>query len=220
MSNQLFIEKLEGLRQEEKYEEAIELANKLICKDPSFAQAYEELGDVFLCQKELTKAEKALLYAVKLDPTSTNAHYLLGFCYGASGRYEESVASLKVADGLWPNNPEVLRCLGWSIFQVSAGKRKEGIEVLERAVALRPMDVLTMTDLGVCYLTDRQFEPATSILTEALKLSPDDERIKEALENAEFFKIQFQKLDQRDYGLLPPREIFEGPPPEDLATTL
>jgi len=50
-----------------------------------------------------------------------------------------------------PNNPEVLRNLGWAYTMM--GDIKKGIILLQRALNIAPEDELIMEDLGVALLT-------------------------------------------------------------------
>ena len=175
-----------------RHDEAIALANKMILMDLDYVEAYEEIGDNYLSLREYDKASKALNYALKLRPTSANALYLLGFLYSSTGDFERSVETLEIADQVQPHHPEILRCLGWSIFH--GGDRKKGLVILERARAMAPTDTLILCDLAVCYLNDRQFGPTIALLEEALRLEPQNEKAKDCLETAKFFKNEFEKL--------------------------
>lgn len=186
------LKEADQLKLKGRHKEAIGLANKMLMSDLNYVEAYEELGDNFLSLREYDKAEKALNHALKLKPSSPNALYLMGFLYSSLGDFEKSVETLEKANQVQPHHPEILRCLGWSIFH--NGDRERGLLILERAKAMAPTDTLIMCDLAVCYLNDRQFERTISILNEALKLEPDNEKAKDCLETAKFFKHEFEKL--------------------------
>jgi tetratricopeptide (TPR) repeat protein len=177
-----------------RHDEAISLANRMLLMDLDYVEAYEEIGDNFLSLREYDKAKKALKHALKLKPTSPNALYLLGFLYSSVGEFDRSVETLETANNVQPHHPEILRCLGWSIFH--GGDRKRGLVILERARAMAPQDTLIMCDLAVCYLNDKQFEQTISILELALRIDPQNEKAKDCLETAKFFKREFQKLNE------------------------
>ena len=99
---------------------------------------------------------------------------------------------LEKADDIQPNHPEILRCLGWSVFHL--GQRKRGLIILERALAMTPADCLIMCDLAVCYLNERDFNKTVNLLRRALALEPDNQKAKECLETAIFFQREYGKL--------------------------
>ncbi len=194
MSLDELLKKADALKLAGNHEEAIALANKMVISDLDYVEAYEELGDNYLSLREYEKSMKALKYALKLKPTSANALYLLGFLYSSIGDFEKSVQTLESANKVQPHHPEILRCLGWSIFH--GGDRKRGLIMLERARAIAPTDTLVICDLAVCYLNDREFNRTIELLEYALKLEPDNEKAKDCLETAKFFKREFMKLEE------------------------
>ena len=186
------LQKADQLKLNGHHDEAIALANKMLLTDLDYVEAYEELGDNFLSLREFDKAKKALKHAIKLNPRSPNALYLLGFLYSSTGEFDRSVETLETANRVQPHHPEILRCLCWSIFH--GGERKRGLVILERALAMAAQDTLIMCDLAVCYLNDRQFKRTIELLETALRLEPDNEKAKDCLETAKFFKHEFEKL--------------------------
>ncbi len=174
------------------HQEAIKICEKILFNDLNCIEAYEEIGDNYLSLREYPKAEKALKRALNLKPSSANANYLLGFVYSATGQFKESVDFLEKADQTQSNHPEILRCLGWSIFHL--GQRKRGIIILERALTMAPRDCLIICDLGVCYLNDRVFDRSIHLFSKALEIEPQNEKARECLNTAKFFANEYQKL--------------------------
>jgi len=172
--------------------EAIRICEKILATDLDIEQAYEEIGDNFLSMREYDKAEKALIQALRLNPASANAHYLIGFAFSATGKWTDSIEHLETADRLQVNHPEILRCLGWSIFH--SGEKKQGLVLLERALNLSPRDPLILSDLGICYLNDKDFDRANMLFRKVLEIEPDNEKIKECLYAVKFFKSEFKKF--------------------------
>lgn len=126
-------------KMEGKHEEAIKICEKILNYDLECVEALEEIGDNFLSLREYAKARKALERALKLDPMSANSNYLLGFTHSALGNWKQSVDLLERADEIQSNHPEILRCLGWSVFHY--GQRKRGLIILERAVTMAPQEI-------------------------------------------------------------------------------
>lgn len=172
--------------------EAIKICERVLHADLDSDEAFEEIGDNYLSMREYGKAKKALIQALRINPGSANAHYLIGFAHSALGTWRDSIEHLETADRLQPNHPEILRCLGWSIFH--SGEKKHGLVILERALNLSPRDPLILSDLGICYLNDKDFERAQNLFNTVLEIEPDNDKIKECLYAVKFFKSEFKKL--------------------------
>jgi len=183
------LENVEQLKLAGKHEESIKEATKLLVDDPDCVAALEELADNYVSLNDFSKAKKASERALLLYNDSYTAHYILGFI--ASSQQAWSVASkeLTVANNLRSNNPEILRCLGWALFNNE--QRTKGIVVLERALNIDPENSLTLCDLGICYLQTKNFEKSTELLRKACELDPNNKRARECYDAAINFSERF-----------------------------
>ncbi len=129
------------------------------------------------------RAETAAKQAVGMDPESYTGEYILGFLRSRGEQWKEAIMHLRKANQLKSNNAEILRCLGWAIF--NGGERAQGIVTLERALNLDSDSPLTLCDLGVAYLQVQNFVKARALFRRALDLEPDNQRAKECMEAAE-----------------------------------
>ncbi|PKL37075.1 hypothetical protein CVV38_04290 [Candidatus Peregrinibacteria bacterium HGW-Peregrinibacteria-1] len=189
------IEEADLLKSDGKHQEAILLCEQILKTDLECVEAFEEIGDNYLSLREYGKAEKALIQAIKLNTNSANAHYLLGFVYSCTGQWSSSVALLETANDLYPNHPEILRCLGWSLYH--HGERPKGIILLERSHQLASSDPLILNDLGVCYLNEKNFEKAGHLFKKALQFDPTNNKAKECLNAVNFFRREFDKMKKQ-----------------------
>jgi len=190
------IEEADKKKNEGKHMEAIKLCERILTKDLNCTEAYEEIGDNYLSMRKYDKAEKALKHAIKLNKSSANANYLLGFVHSCTGKWKESVDHLEKADALYPNHPEILRCLGWSMYH--NGERKRGVILLERSLFLAPNDPLILNDLGVCYLNEKNFERSGQLFKKTLQIEPSNQKAKECLNAVKFFEREFDKLKKKN----------------------
>lgn len=186
------IEEADKLKSQGKHLEAIRLCERILADDLGNTEAYEEIGDNYLSLRQYDKAEKALKQALKHNRSSANANYLLGFVHSCTGAWQESVDLLEKADRLYPNHPEILRCLGWSMYH--NGERKRGVVLLERSLFLAPHDPLILNDLGVCYLNEKNFNRAAELFKKTLQIEPNNQKAKECLNAVRFFEREFDKL--------------------------
>ncbi len=163
---------------------AIQTLHQVIVAVPECTEAYEELGDNFLSLRKLSEAEKAISQALKINSCSANAHYLLGFLYSLEQKWQKSIEELQRADQLLPNHPEILRCLGWSVY--NGNRSAQGIAVLERSEALSPADPNILCDLGVCYLNSALFTKAKETFERVIRIAPHSDQ---ATECARFLEL-------------------------------
>lgn len=189
------IEEADQLKNDGKHTEAILICEKVLTDNLNCTEAYEEIGDNYLSLREYEKSQKALKQAVKLNPGSANAHYLLGFVHSCTGDFSMSVELLEVADELYPNHPEILRCLGWSMYHDK--QKPRGVVLLERALFLAPHDPLILNDLGVCHLNEKNFERASELFKKTLTIEPNNDKAKECLNAVSFFKREYDKLKRK-----------------------
>jgi len=193
---ELLIREADKKKMKGEHSEAIKICEKILNQDLDCTEAYEEIGDNYLSMRQYEKAKKALSHALKINPKSANANYLLGFVYSAIGNWNISNEYLEKADEIEPNHPEILRCLGWSTFH--EGQRKRGIILLERALNLAPHDTLILSDLGICHLNDKNFERASYLFKKVLDMEPHNEKARECLNAARFFQKEFKKFREKN----------------------
>lgn len=174
------LEEAERLKLNCRHEESIELLEDLLSDDPANVAALEELADNELSMERYERAVKAAKQAIALDADSYMGHYIWGFSLSLQENWETAHLELQKANEIRPNNPEILRCLGWVLFNME--KRVQGIVTLERSLNLDPENTLSLCDLGVCYLHVKNFKKASSIFDYVLSLDPDNERARQCAE--------------------------------------
>lgn len=172
------LQKAEELKIQGQNEDAIKIIEKIITEDPACFEAFEEIGDNYIALKKYNHARKALKQAIKINPKASNAHYLLGFLYSLEQQWDDSVAELAKADQLFPNHPEILRCLGWSHYNQNR-QSQQGVALLERSKNLCPEDPNILCDLGVCYMNSQQFSKAIPLFEKVIALNPNSEQAAE-----------------------------------------
>lgn len=190
------LEKAEQLKLAGNYEEALAILEQLLLEDPENVPALEEIADNELSLERYDRAETAAHSAIALDGDSYTAHYILGFIRSRDEKWEEAIKHLRESNAIKSNNPEILRCLGWALF--NCDQRAQGIVTLERALNLESDSVLTLCDLGMAYLQVRNFSKARALFLRALDLEPENVRAKECLQTVD-------RLEQ----LLKEREVEE-----------
>lgn len=141
---------IEDLKSEGHYDEAHAQVTELLKTYTDDYRCYEQLADILVFQGRQLEALSAVTLALSLHAESATGNYLAGFIRLGLGHFEEAVPFLKISNELSPNNPEVLRHLGWAY--VMSDHLDQGIILLQRALTMAPDDELIMEDLGMALL--------------------------------------------------------------------
>ena len=180
------LEKAEQLKMEGKFEAALKMLEDLLIEDPENVSALEEIADNELSLENYNRAEAAEAQAVEIDEKSYTGHYILGFLFSQKNQWQVAVDHFQNSNKLKSNNAEILRCLGWSLFNM--GRRAQGVVTLERALNLDDTNVLTFCDLGVAYLQTNNPKKAKDLFQKALEISPDNQRVRECVQAIEQYE--------------------------------
>lgn len=124
--------------QREKFGEVIRLCRQVLAQDPNNAQAYNNLGAVYLQKGQLNRAEEALRKALELDPTLSDAEENL-FRLRVMRRVEESGGHPVDVEGLMKRGREM----------VSQGRLEEALDLFREAAAREPRNVRAFNNLGI-----------------------------------------------------------------------
>ncbi|MDQ7009133.1 MAG: hypothetical protein Q9M94_02480 [Candidatus Gracilibacteria bacterium] len=128
---------------------------------------FEELGDIYLAEGIVDKAEKAVDFALKLNPESATGNYLKGFLYINGEEPEKAIPFLEKSNKLMTNNSEVLRNLGYA-YAIS-GQYEKGIYILKRAQFINPEDYLIKEDLAMALIGSGEVLEGNAILRQVRK---------------------------------------------------
>ena len=164
-----------------KYPEAIAALKKAIELTPDNAQAYLNLGAVYVDtgdSKLAADAEQALKKSVALTP-SYPAYANLGQLYYVEKRYRESadmtLKALEINDNnylVWNN---LVNAYEWLQEKPkAAAARGRVIELAERAVKLNPQDVTAQAKLANLYAKQNLREKSLARVQTVLALAPND----------------------------------------------
>lgn len=142
--------KVEDLKAERKFEEAIKMLEENIVKYHEDYRLYEELSDIYLYNWNITKSLKAVNFALWLNNESATWNYLKWFILLTKEKFEEAIEYLEKSNKLLWNNPEVLRNLWWAYNMI--WEKDKWISILKRALTISPDDVLITEDLAMALI--------------------------------------------------------------------
>ncbi len=171
----------EDLKLDGRHSEALVLLEDILSFDPENIVALEELAENELALHQFERARNAALQAVALHNDSYIGHYILGFLASRDEQWVIAHSELKLANRLNSNNAEILRCLGWVLFQ--SGEVICGTVTLERALNLDADNPLILCDLGVISLQSEDTAKAHTLFKRTLELDPTNKRAQEGLQS-------------------------------------
>jgi adenylate cyclase len=152
------------------YVKAMELLQKAIALDDTFAEAHGRLGFLYAMIRQYDKAVAQAEKAVSLSPNSSTAHFTLGKVLFFNGRAEESIPEYEKSIRLNPIPPNnYLWSLGLSYCWL--GQYEEAIKWGEKAIHQKS-DLLAHLIMTVIYSLSGREEDARVQAEKVLKISP------------------------------------------------
>ncbi|MCR4269272.1 tetratricopeptide repeat protein [Nitratireductor sp. ZSWI3] len=218
----------------DRHKEAATYLQAAIEKDPDDMRAYLSLGRVYAVEKDFRSAAEVYdRAAARLkDPKREDysIFYQRGIAYERLKEWDKAEPNFHKALELYPDQPQVLNYLGYSWVDMNM-KLKEGLELISRAVELRPNDGYIVDSLGWAHYRLGNYEEAESELERAVSLRPDDPVLNDHLGDAYWrvgrrLEATFQWAHARDLDPEPEllaeveRKLKEGLPeaePKKLA---
>ncbi len=144
------IQQVETLKSQKNFTKALELLEEALSKFNDDYRIYEEIADIYLYEWKITKAKKAIDFAMNINPESATGNYLKWFILLSNNKIIEAIEFLEKSNHLMPNNAEVLRNLGWAYSMT--WETEKGIFILKRALNISPNDKLITEDLAMALI--------------------------------------------------------------------
>ena len=188
-----------------KLEQAADLLNQAVARDPSFFHAYCELAHAhdilyFLgldhTPARVALAEGAIEAAFRLRPDAAETHLARARnLYWGHLDYAGAVAELAVARQTLPNDPQIPYLTG--LVQRRQGRWEESTRNLERSIELDPRNFYTLQQIALSYGLLYRYGEQTSIWERALAVAPEDVDTRIGLAAVQFhWKADTQPLHQ------------------------
>jgi len=153
---------------EETRPKVMNAAEKALELDPNLAEAHVLLANVKQEQWHWADAEAEYRRALELNPNSAAAHEGLALWLACQGRADEAVAWAERGRELDPLAVS-FEDFGWTLFQTR--HYDQAIHELRAALAVRPDDLGSLTDLGFVLIANNQAGDAISVLEKAVSVS-------------------------------------------------
>ncbi len=168
-------------------EEARKKLDGLIGSGPDDLIAHLSYGAVLARHEEYSEAIKVYNRIIgRIDSPERkhwNMFYRLGIAYERTKQWPLAEASFKQALQLFPNHPSVLNYMGYSWVDMDINLQ-QGLDMIRKAVNLRPNDGYMVDSLGWAYYRLGRMEEAVVELERAVELRPGDPTINDHLGDA------------------------------------
>ena len=153
------------------FDQAAESFEQVIAAKPDDAEAYYNLGTLYLRKNDLPQARRYLLQTVKLRPEYPEAWNNLGMIAGQQNQSDEAVRCFTQSLSLRPDYVTALVNLG-NVYR-RQGNIEESNRLLTRAVELEPENAEANYSLGMLYARQNDLTHSTDFLQKAVALRPD-----------------------------------------------
>ncbi len=130
-------------------------------EQPDAAQHQYERGAALLRKGDLAAASEAARKAIELNPSSAEAHHLLGMIYFKEKKTAQAVDAFTQALKLKPAYPDALKDLA-KVYRIQ-GKSAEAEQALKRAIETDPRHADSYFDLAKLY--EQRRDAASAIKT-------------------------------------------------------
>ncbi|MFK7793589.1 MAG: tetratricopeptide repeat protein [Devosiaceae bacterium] len=175
------------LDQLERPDEADEHLLALIQSDPSDLEAINTFGTVLRVRRDFDRAAEVYSQGIATIEDVRREHWTLFYqraiAYERTDRWTQAEADFLTALDLSPDQPDVLNYLAYT--WVDRGEHLErSVEMLERAVEMRPDSGYIVDSLGWVYFRLGRFEDAVAQLERAVLLDPSQGVIHDHLGDA------------------------------------
>src|SRR5437763_2810516 len=166
--------------------QAADLLNQALARDPSYFEAYCQLGGIddllYILghdhsARRLGLAEAAIDAALRLRPDAGEAHLARATnLYSGYLNYAEASAELELARKSLPNDCRVFELVG--LIQNRRGKFEEALTQLEHPMELDPRNVYRLEQIAQTYWYLRRYPEARAAYDRALAIDPNNVQIR------------------------------------------
>lgn len=137
-------------------------------ENPTCAQAWLDLGNVYVSSNRDEKALETYQKLLKIDEKNFAAMDRLGGIYRRLGKYDESVKILNKASSIHGESVPISYNLGQTYKAM--GKSDEAIKCFKSVLRINPQDVLAYNHLGCIYAGKNQHQDALEVFRRALSV--------------------------------------------------
>ncbi len=187
-----------SLQRLERKDEALDKLKQLIAREPKNYDAIVTLGNLYRNNEDYANAARVYDDAIALItepvPGHWRVHYYDGIAHERLKEWDIAEQRFRRALELSPDEPSVLNYLGYSMIEKKINLT-EAMEMVKKAVELKPNDGYIIDSLGWAYYQLGDYEQAVTHIERAVELLPADPIIAEHLGDA-YWRVG-RKLEAR-----------------------
>jgi superkiller protein 3 len=143
------IDQANAARQSGDYTTALALFQDILAENPTITTAHLGVGDIYMIQKDYTKAEPHFEMAAKLEPRNFDAQFGHGLALQMLNRFIEAVRAYHRALTI---DPESIKAnLNLAITYLQMNEAQSAVTFAEKAVKLEPGNGSARANLGAAY---------------------------------------------------------------------
>jgi serine/threonine protein kinase/TolB-like protein/Tfp pilus assembly protein PilF len=166
--------------------EAADLLNQALARDPSYFEAYCQLGAIHdllyilghdHSSRRLALAENAINAAFRLRPDAGEAHLARAVnLYSGYLNYDQALGELELARKSSPNDSRVFELAG--LIKNRRGKFEDALPELEHAMELDPRNVYRLEQIAQSYWSLRRYPEVSAVYARALAIEPNNVQLR------------------------------------------
>ena len=156
--------------QNNNYQLAVELLQRVVQQEPKHKAAWNNLGRAYLGLNQNEQAIAAFKKQIEINPYDQFAYNNLGLAYEAELKYDEAIKQFQKQIEINPLDPFAHAGLG-DVY-IKQKKFAEATPELEKAVSLQPQNALLQISLGQSYIATKQTEKGMAAFEKAVSLAP------------------------------------------------
>lgn len=158
------LDKIEKLKNQKKFDEAMKIVNSILSEDPHNEDALLQVADIYYRSWEINKATKAVdFYNAKKDLNDPLGLYIKGILEMEKNNRKEAKTFLQKALILThAENHEIIRCYG--LCEYRYGNREKWINLLRDSFSLNNKDAEVIFNLIEIYILEHKYEKASNMI--------------------------------------------------------
>jgi len=142
-------------------DKAIESAKKLIEVEPDSADAYYNVGYMYMRQDRFNEAIPLFEKAIELDPELEYAYMNLAVCHSRLNQYTKSIETLRILTQKRPNNADAWLSIAVNYLRLK--NWRAAVAPLRKTIELDPKNAQAYYNLGIAYLNMRDNDNARRV---------------------------------------------------------
>ncbi|RLB84131.1 MAG: hypothetical protein DRH24_05960 [Deltaproteobacteria bacterium] len=160
-----------GLLGLKKYDEAEEEFHAAVENSPNLAEAYAQIGGIYLRRGDIDGCLKYNQMAVRSRAGFSEGYGNIGFVHLQKGNIDDAIAALKKAIAY--NSKFIQAITTLANAYLMSGLIDESIETNLKAIEIEPSFAIAHNNLAIAYLEKKEFELARKHCDKALELGYD-----------------------------------------------